>query len=63
MPIPMAARSKACVCGHSLVGPTKNGVSDECDSETILNFRQRAVCILGQAFHYSPENAIYIFSQ
>ena len=29
----------------------------------ILTFRHRASCILGQAFHYSPENAFYIFNQ
>ena len=29
----------------------------------LLTFRNRAFCILGQAFHYSPENAFYIFSQ
>jgi len=28
-----------------------------------LNFRHRASCILGQAFHCSPENAFYIFNQ
>ena len=28
-----------------------------------LTFRHRASCILGQAFHYSPENAFYISSQ
>ena len=28
-----------------------------------LTFRQRASCILGQAFRYSPENAFYIFNQ
>ena len=28
-----------------------------------LTFRHRAPCILGQAFHYSPENAFYIFNQ
>ena len=28
-----------------------------------LTFRLRASCILGQAFHYSPENAFYIFNQ
>ena len=28
-----------------------------------LTFRHRASCILGQAFHYSPENAFYIFNQ
>ena len=30
---------------------------------TDLTFRHRASCILGQAFHYSPENAFYIFNQ
>ena len=29
----------------------------------LLTFRHRASCILGQAFHYSPENAFYIFNQ
>ena len=28
-----------------------------------LIFRHRASCILGQAFHYAPENAFYIFNQ
>jgi hypothetical protein len=28
-----------------------------------LTFRHRASCILGQVFHYSPENALYIFNQ
>ena len=28
-----------------------------------LTFRHRASCILGQAFHNSPENAFYIFNQ
>ena len=28
-----------------------------------LTFRHRASCIFGQAFHYSPENAYYIFNQ
>jgi len=32
-------------------------------ADCILNFRRRASCILGQAFHYSPENAFYIFNQ
>ena len=32
-------------------------------SSRILTFRHRASCILGQAFHYSPENAFYIFNQ
>ena len=29
----------------------------------LLTFRHRASCILGQEFHYSPENAFYIFNQ
>ena len=28
-----------------------------------LTFRHRVSCILGQAFHCSPENAFYIFNQ
>ena len=28
-----------------------------------LTLRHRASCLLGQAFHYSPENAFYIFNQ
>ena len=28
-----------------------------------LTIRHRASCILGQAFHYSPENAFYIYNQ
>ena len=31
-------------------------------SEGALTFRHRASCILGQAFHCSPENAFYIFN-
>ena len=27
-----------------------------------LTYRHRASCILGHAFHYSPENAFYIFN-
>ena len=30
---------------------------------TSLTFRHRASSILGQAFHYSPENAFYILNQ
>ena len=29
----------------------------------LLTFRHRASCILGQAFHYSPENALYILNR
>ena len=32
-------------------------------SLSVLTFRHRASCILGQAFHYSPENAFYVFNQ
>ena len=32
-------------------------------SVPILTFRHCVSCILGQAFHYSPENAFYIFNQ
>ena len=28
-----------------------------------LTFRHHASCTLGQAFHYSTENAFYIFNQ
>ena len=28
-----------------------------------LTFMHRVSCLLGQAFHYSPENAFYIFKQ
>jgi hypothetical protein len=47
--------------GHSLVLiavtlPASN-------EESSLTFWHRASCILGQAFHYSPENAFYIFNQ
>ena len=35
-----------------------------CFPSTIhLTFRHRASCVLGQAFHYSPDNAFYIFNQ
>ena len=30
---------------------------------TFINLWHRTSCILGQAFHYSPENAFYIFNQ
>ena len=37
--------------------------SQEAEEYLTLSFRHRASCILGQAFHYSPENAFYIFNQ
>jgi len=33
------------------------------EAEMYLTFRHRVSYILGQAFHYSPENAFYIFIQ
>ena len=53
------------VCGNS------NFSKDSCHSPlkheiheiNTLTFRHRASCILGQAFHCSPENAFYIFNQ
>jgi hypothetical protein len=36
---------------------------DFCFQLQDLIFRHRASCILGQAFHCSPENAFYIFNQ
>ena len=33
------------------------------NSPICLTFRHRASCIYGQAFHYSSENAFYIFNQ
>ena len=38
-----------------------DGYRAHCSSP--LTFRHRASCILGQAFHYSPEIAFYIFNQ
>ena len=40
----------------------RNVADIQCDvhSFLILTFRHRASCILGQAFHYSPENAFHI---
>jgi hypothetical protein len=38
-------------------------ITDQSGINTGLTCRHRASCILGQAFHYSPENAFYIFNQ
>ena len=38
-------------------------ISSLCACVISLTFRHRASCILGQAFHYSSENAFYIFNQ
>ena len=37
--------------------------TDTEETHDALTFRHRASCIKGQAFHYSPENAFYIFNQ
>ena len=39
-----------------------HGRSKHVEKRSILTFRHRASCILEQAFHYSPENAFYIFN-
>ena len=41
----------------------ENWYSDQKKKLHCLTFRHRAFCILGQAFHYFPENAFYIFNQ
>ena len=41
----------------------KSGQLIYCEAGRRLTFRHRASCILGQAFHYSPQNAFYIFNQ
>ena len=40
--------------------PDQQSLLLHCD---LLTLRHRASCILGQAFHYSPENGFYIFNQ
>ena len=42
--------------------PFSRGIEKK-NVQTGLTFRHRASCILGQPFHYSPENAFYIFNQ
>ena len=39
------------------------GVAASTGTGCELTFRHRASCILGQAFHFSPENAFYVFNQ
>ena len=57
-----------CVCvSLSVINATITLYTDnehvEYLEEAALTFRHRASCILGQAFHYSPENAFYLFNQ
>ena len=47
---------------HTVVWLTPSAVTLKL-AHTQLTFRHRASCILGPAFHYSPENAFYIFNQ
>ena len=46
------------LCLHNASVPAKRA-----NTHITLTFRHRASCILVQAFHYSPENAFYIFNQ
>ena len=48
---------------YSLIKTRKLSFSERCQTSYGLTFRHRTSCILGQAFHYSPENAFYIFNQ
>ena len=43
---------------YGIIKPVESSIPD-----AVLTFRHCASCILGQAFHYSPENAFYIFNQ
>ena len=48
----------------SLHGHKQRQCHNSCDMcQKVLTFRHRTSCILGQAFHYSPENTFYIFNQ
>ena len=49
--------STYCTCSADALRVHQNAQSAK------LTFRHRASCILGRAFHYSPENAFYIFNQ
>ena len=50
------------VCGRRKAA-SNTIVSTDFICRCFLTFRHRASSILGQAFHYSPENAFYIFNQ
>ena len=56
-----------CSTTRSLAETMVSAVFVQCSiaafSDSPLTFRHRASCILGQAFHYSPENAFYTFNQ
>ena len=49
----------------NIVHSKKNSAiyDEKCALFFMLTFRHRASCIYGQAFRYSPENALYIFNQ
>ena len=52
-----------CVCVLTYCSGTFLSMVVETAYPGAITFRHRASCILGQAFHYSPENASYIFNQ
>ena len=60
------------LCACVVIGLSYSNVADTVTAQAreklavgghSLTFRHRASCILGQAFHYSSENAFYIFNQ
>ena len=60
----LRTNSDLCHLHHNLIGFIIRMKSVFCAVQTgSLTLRHRASCILGQAFHYSPENAFYIFHQ
>jgi len=50
---------------HEMRMPIVSGLSGSTKFSHIisLTFKHSASCILGQAFHYSPEKAFFIFNQ
>jgi len=55
-------------CGYTTGSATKDWCSMDVNPAVkhlvlSLTFRHRTSCILGQVFHYSPENDFYIFNQ
>ena len=51
-------------CGHFDIITLKTGLLNCLNARSRgLTLRHRASCTEGQAFHYSPQNAFYIFNQ
>ena len=49
---------------HTRLQPIRPFSGASLEIDTLLTFRHCASCILGQAFHYSPENAfIYLINK